>query len=67
MSQGPLCPNLSQKVQKEVSQMANRKLSSTMLSGGLSVSLNHLKGGGYLPKEAFLKEGKSLKPLKFSN
>ena len=23
MSQGPLCPNLSQKVQKEVSQMAN--------------------------------------------
>ena len=28
MCQGPLCPNLSQKVQKEVSQMANRKLSS---------------------------------------
>ena len=27
MSQGPLCPNLSQKVQKEVSQMANRNLS----------------------------------------
>ena len=26
MSQGPLCPNLSQKVQKEVSQMANRNL-----------------------------------------
>ena len=24
MSQGPLCPNLTQKVQKEVSQMANR-------------------------------------------
>ena len=24
MSQGTLCPNLSQKVQKEVSQMANR-------------------------------------------
>ena len=24
MSQGPLCPNLSQKVQKEVSQMANQ-------------------------------------------
>ena len=28
MSQGPLCPNLSQKVQKEVSQMANRNLSA---------------------------------------
>ena len=27
MSQGPLCPNLSQKVQKEVSQMANHNLS----------------------------------------
>ena len=31
MSQGPLYPNLSQKVQKEVSQMANRKLSCAML------------------------------------
>ena len=31
MSQGPLCPNLTQKVQKEVSQMANRKLSCAML------------------------------------
>ena len=31
MSQGPLCPNLIQKVLKEVSQMANRKLSSAML------------------------------------
>ena len=31
MCQGPLCPNVSQKVQKEVSQMANRKLSSAML------------------------------------
>ena len=31
MSQGPLCPNLSQKVQKEVSQMANRNLSCAML------------------------------------
>ena len=31
MSQGPLYPNLSQKVQKEVSQMANRKLSYAML------------------------------------
>ena len=43
MSQGPLCPNLSQKVQKEVSQMANRHLSPVILLGGLSVNLNHLK------------------------
>ena len=42
MSQGPLCPNLSQKVQKEVSQMANRNLSPVILLGGLSVNLNHL-------------------------
>ena len=41
MSQGPLCPNLSQKVQKEVSQMANHNLSCVILLGGLSV--NHLK------------------------
>ena len=31
MSQGPLCPNLTKKVQKEVSQMANSKLSCAML------------------------------------
>ena len=31
MSQGPLCPNLSQKVQKEVSQMTNRNLLHMML------------------------------------
>ena len=43
MSQGPLCPNLSQKVQAEVSQMANRNLSRMILLGGLSVNLNHLK------------------------
>ena len=43
MSQGPLCPNLSQKVQNEVSQMANRNLSRVILLGGLSVNLNHLK------------------------
>ena len=43
MSQGPLCPNLSQKVQKEVSQMANRNLSCVILLGGLHVNLNHLK------------------------
>ena len=38
MSQGPLCPNLTQKVQKEVSQMANRNLLCVMLYGGLSVN-----------------------------
>ena len=43
MSQGPLCPNLTQKVQKEVSQMANHNLSCVILLGGLSVNLNHLK------------------------
>ena len=43
MSQGPLCPHLSQKVQKEVSQMVNRNLSPVILLGGLSVNLNHLK------------------------
>ena len=43
MSQGPLCPNLSQKVQKEKSQMANRNLPRAMLLGGSSVNLNHLK------------------------
>ena len=43
MSQGPLCPNLTQKVQKEVSQIANRNLPRLTLLGGLSVNLNHLK------------------------
>ena len=43
MSQGPLCPNLTQKVQKEVSQIANHNLPLVMLLGGLSVNLNHLK------------------------
>ena len=43
MSQGPLCPNLTQKVQREVSQMSNRNFSRVMLLGGLSVNLNHLK------------------------
>ena len=43
MSQAPLCPNLSQKVQAEVSQMANRNLSRVILLGVLSVNLNHLK------------------------
>ena len=43
MSQGSLCPNLTKKVQKEVSQMANRNFSPVILLGGLSVNLNHLK------------------------
>ena len=42
MSQGPLCPNLTKKFQKEVSQIANRNLSWVILLGGLSVNLNHL-------------------------
>ena len=42
MSQGPLCPNLTKKFQKEVSQMVNRNLEIAMLLGGLSVNLNHL-------------------------
>ena len=46
------CPNLSQKVQVEVSQMANRNLSHVILLGGLSVNLNHLK---IMPSEARLK------------
>ena len=43
MSQGALYPNLSQKVQKEVSQMANHNSPHVILQGGLSVNLNHLK------------------------
>ena len=43
MSQGPLCPNLTKKFQKEVSQIANHNLSHVILLGGLSVYLNHLK------------------------
>ena len=43
MSQGPLCPNLTQKVQMEVSQIANCNLPRPILLGGLSVNLNHLK------------------------
>ena len=43
MSQGPLCPNLTQKVQREVSQIANCNFPCVILLGGLSVNLNHLK------------------------
>ena len=50
MSQGPLCPNLTQKVQKEVSQMVNRNFSPVILLGGLSVNLNHLKKSKFLQR-----------------
>ena len=43
MSEGPLCPNLTKKVQKKVYQMVNHNLPHAMLQGGLSVNLNHLK------------------------
>ena len=43
MSQDPLCPNLTKKVQKEVSQMASRNFPIAMPQGGLSVNLNYLK------------------------
>ena len=39
MSQGLLCPNLTKKVQKEVSQMANCKLSCAMLYGWFKCKL----------------------------
>ena len=42
MSQGPLCPDLTKKVQKEVSQMANRNFSCAMLLGVLSVKKKEL-------------------------
>ena len=45
MSQGPLCPNLTKKVQKEVSQIANHNLPCPILLGGLSLHLNHLIKG----------------------
>ena len=54
MSQGPLCPNLSQKVQKEMSQMANRNLSPVILLGGLSVNLNHLKTSKFMYLTLFM-------------
>ena len=50
MSQGPLCPNLTQKVQQEVSQMSNQNFPICMLLGGLSVNLNHLKIGNFCGK-----------------
>ena len=60
MSQGPLCPNLTQKVQKEVSQIANRNFSLVMLLGGLSVNLNHLKTIVFVTAKANLFTGVDL-------
>ena len=45
MSQGPLCPNLTKKVQKEVSQMANHKLSCAMLYRWFKCKLKPPKKG----------------------
>ena len=42
MSQDPLCPILTKRLQRKVSQMVNRNISLLMLLGGLSVNLNHL-------------------------
>ena len=64
MSQGPLCPNLSKKVQKEVSKMANRNLSPVILLGGLSVNLNHLKSTIISQQLAFYKANKRKKILR---
>ena len=47
MSQGPLCPNLTQKVQKEVSQMANRNLPIAMLKMKTLVTSLSLYGSQY--------------------
>ena len=41
MCQGPLCPNLTKRVQKEESQIANQNFSHTMLLGGLSVNFKY--------------------------
>ena len=45
MSQDPLCPNLTKKVQKEVSQMANHKLSCAMLYRWFKCKLKPPKKG----------------------
>ena len=49
MSQGPLCPNLTKKVQKKVSQMANRKLSCAMLYRWFKCKLKPPKKGSSDP------------------
>ena len=66
MSQGPLCPNLTKKFQKEVSQIANRNLSRVILLGGLSVNLNHLNTSFWIMK--FLNKGNGqTQPDTFNN
>ena len=62
MSQGPLCPNLSQKVQKEVSQMANRKLSCAMLYRWFKCKLKPPKN-----KKLGYKIHNNLLPIQMSN
>ena len=61
MSQGPLCPNLTQKFQKEVSQIANCNLPRPILLGGLSVNLNHLKNGCSQKIKVFSMKERSLR------
>ena len=46
MSKGVQYPNLTNKFQKEVSQMADHKLSHATAIGVLSVNLNHLIKSG---------------------
>ena len=43
MCQAVLSPNLTKKIQWEVSQIADNRFPCVMLLGGLSVNLNHLK------------------------
>ena len=43
MSQGVLCPNLTNKFQSKVSQNGQSQLPCAVAIGGLSVNLNHLK------------------------
>ena len=67
MSQGPLCPNLTKKFQKEVSQIANRNSPCVMLLGGLSVNLNHLKMNDCLKQISMLPTTKSIIAEKIIN
>ena len=49
VSQGCLCRNLTKKVQKEVSQMANCNLPIGMLKGGLIFKPPKKDPGGHIP------------------
>ena len=50
MSQGPLCPNLTKKFQKEMSQIANCNFPLVMLLGGLSLKTKYV----HLPEKSAL-------------